>query len=748
MKKIRIIMSSILLAAVFATTVSPAYTYADTLMEPAAGPVEEGELTLDGSELFDEEDIDIIEPEIETEDIDDDIFNAVPEEATEVSSEARAFDMSFAKAGMPERPAVAYTAEITKIDTPEKSEYSFGRKPIYAALMTQLPQTLKVWHNDESKIINIIWKCEDDYNKELDEYRFVPDLEGYDLAKDVEVPEITVTFEKEEPRNLISWEEEKELGDYEDIDLPVEEEGDEGLNTGSLPSEYDGYYEGKMPALRDQNPYGTCWAHSTIACMELDLIHDKVVPTSINLSELQQVLFSVYKYKDPKGCRKDYAVIKKGGRKGGLNQGGMINTGTHQLENLIGAVTDKQVPYSKALSFKPQNRYLINKDVYQLDRAYFYNTEDRNGIKKAVLEHGGVQVHYWDSSLCYSYYGNCYYNPWKPETLYQKDPSMGGHAVTIVGWDDSFSRNNFWAGTPKGDGAWLIRNSWGGGWLTNYCREGYFWMSYYDKGLIYHGYGKGRAVAYDAQKAEYNKCYAYDGGVNYDTVKTVKSPATAKTTFKVTGGEAVKEVGFEVGNGNVDATITVKNTKTGKKAQGSVHCTRAGFYSVKLNKYLYVPKKATVELTIRYKSKSSNKVKVICEKKTGDANRQVNNVRFHTYCDKGFTLNGKKVKLDPRMKLYTVKKKEPVVKVKSVSLNKKTATVQKGNVLNLKATVLPKNATNKKVSWKSSKNKVATVSSKGAVRGKSPGKATITVTTKDGRKKASCTVTVTKKKKK
>lgn len=75
------------------------------------------------------------------------------------------------------------------------------------------------------------------------------------------------------------------------------------------------------------------------------------------------------------------------------------------------------------------------------------------------------------------------------------------HAVCLVGWDDNFSADNFTAlglPTPPGDGAWIMKNSWGS--VTD-CVEvaegsylqsgqvgvkkdgkstGYFYLSYYD----------------------------------------------------------------------------------------------------------------------------------------------------------------------------------------------------------------------------------------------------------------------------
>ena len=83
------------------------------------------------------------------------------------------------------------------------------------------------------------------------------------------------------------------------------------------------------------------------------------------------------------------------------------------------------------------------------------------------------------------------------------------------------------------------------------------------------------------------------------------------------------------------------------------------------------------------------------------------------------------------------------VPVSGVSLNKTSATVNVGATLQLTATVAPSNATNKAVTWTSSNNNIATVDANGKVTGKAVGSATIQVTTTDGKKTASCTVTVT-----
>lgn len=81
-------------------------------------------------------------------------------------------------------------------------------------------------------------------------------------------------------------------------------------------------------------------------------------------------------------------------------------------------------------------------------------------------------------------------------------------------------------------------------------------------------------------------------------------------------------------------------------------------------------------------------------------------------------------------------------KAKSVTLNYSEYTLQKGKSVTLKATVKPKNAKNKKITWSSSNKKVATVTSKGKVAGKKNGTAKITAKVSGTKLKAVCKVTV------
>lgn len=224
------------------------------------------------------------------------------------------------------------------------------------------------------------------------------------------------------------------------------------------------------------------------------------------------------------------------------------------------------------------------------------------------------------------------------------------------------------------------------------------------------------------------------------TLKASVSPSGAPETLSWKSSN--KKVAT-VKNGKVTAKKTGKTTITvttdsGKQATCKVKVTKKAVpKKVTLSKEklsLKLGSSATLQATVSPKGavqtlswKSSNK-KVATVKNGKVTAKKVGKAVITVK-----TKNGKKASCNVTVTPKTVK--QP----KKVKLNQKKLSLEIGSSAKLKATVSPKGA-EKKLSWKSSNKKIATVKN-GKVVAKKAGKATITVTTKNG-KKASCKVTV------
>ncbi|RDU22785.1 Ig-like domain-containing protein [Anaerosacchariphilus polymeriproducens] len=165
-------------------------------------------------------------------------------------------------------------------------------------------------------------------------------------------------------------------------------------------------------------------------------------------------------------------------------------------------------------------------------------------------------------------------------------------------------------------------------------------------------------------------------------------------------------------------------------------------------------KKAAIKLTNltpKYGSDSANSVTGI----KGET------VKVSVRCAKGKKLSAlyyykakapsKKTSIDLNKKMFPMPdydvvvaaKVRDTVKVSKIKLNKTKATIRKGKNFTLRTSIRPSNADNKGVTYKSSNQRVATVSQSGVITAKRYGTTTITVISKDGsRKRATCRITV------
>lgn len=183
-------------------------------------------------------------------------------------------------------------------------------------------------------------------------------------------------------------------------------------------------------------------------------------------------------------------------------------------------------------------------------------------------------------------------------------------------------------------------------------------------------------------------------------------------------------------------------------ADGKYDTTAGSTYEVKdvtaviTTKNVSVYPGKTAKINVKYSNTTPETTKVWASSNTKVATVDQNGVV------KGVKAGKAKITLtvqNPGDAQALVLSKDVTVKqyVTSIKLNAAKKTIYNGKAFTLKATVNPKNAANKAVTYKTSNKKIATVTAKGVVKGIKPGKATITVTAKDGSKKsAKCIVTV------
>ncbi len=155
-------------------------------------------------------------------------------------------------------------------------------------------------------------------------------------------------------------------------------------------------------------------------------------------------------------------------------------------------------------------------------------------------------------------------------------------------------------------------------------------------------------------------------------------------------------------------------------------------------------------LTLKKGKKKTLKFKVT---KKGSISKalayKTSNKKVVTVSKKGVVTAKKKGKATVTAYAKANKKKKVSIKVivgtpvSKIKLNKTKANLKVGKTVSLKATVSPKGASYKKVLWKTSNKKIATVSSTGKVKAKKKGTAKITATAADGSgKKATAKITV------
>ena len=475
-----------------------------------------------------------------------------------------------------------------------------------------------------------------------------------------------------------------------------------------IPAYYDLRREGRVTPMRNQGPNGSCWAFATYGSAESVLLPRE----NTDFSE--------------KNLRNTH------GYDWGPKDGGTCQVSAAYLSRWSGPIAERDEPYHPYDFYSPNGL----RPIKELEKAMYIpdvrNINDARVLKEAIMDYGAAYTTVNGSE----YYTNMY-------TMGHYNPGNGwsNHAVTIIGWDDNYSASNFKWGAP-GNGAWIVKNSWGDYWGT---QGGYYYVSYYD----YH-IAKSNCI-FVMKNKESNKSVWYHDYLGMTSNIGRGREGWFSNVFGPTNQNLeISEVGVFVPTNNVSYEVYV-NTNIGgnsgftervKVASGTFDF--AGYQTVKFRPQ-QIPRGAYFAPIIKFTTTGYSypipvETPIWGYSSRATASRGQSYISYDGYnwsdvtnqmantnvCVKAFT--------KPSGSSYV--EDQPInnnsKKVASITPSEDLINLTIGASQRINARVLPNDAANKNLSYASTNTYVASVSSDGEVRALREGSATITISATDG----------------
>ncbi len=305
----------------------------------------------------------------------------------------------------------------------------------------------------------------------------------------------------------------------------------------ALPDKYDPRPDGTVTPVRNQEQYGTCWAHALVGSLECSLIpYDPEV-------DLSEWYLAYTAYLNGKGNSFE-DLLENGGEYAYVS--GSLISGKGLVSESLMPYGDFEVLGDIAAYNDPcgGSEYLVTEALefpYDKDDIDYY--ENCSRIKEYLYNGNGLYFCYMEDNAFRDYDHASYHSP---EHL-SNDIEATFHAVTIVGWDDNFPKENFVEPASK-DGAWLAKNSWGD-WE---CDNGYFWISYDEVAHDLLGLSAVPAEYYDEVHS-----YELAGGSGYYFAEIDNPSGAMANLFTAAEDTFVTAVTFMSESDNDAYTITV-----------------------------------------------------------------------------------------------------------------------------------------------------------------------------------------------
>lgn len=319
------------------------------------------------------------------------------------------------------------------------------------------------------------------------------------------------------------------------------------LNKSLLPDSFDLRDENRVTSVKNQGKEGFCWSFASIASIESNILSNPELRAklgenpheTLDLSEVGIPWYICTSVDDE--LSPFYGDYYRDDSKG--SEGGNTGMTVAGLSSGFGVYPEELFPYSSwGSTYSEALRFYSD---YRL-KEFVILENDVDVIKTRVMDYGAVCTSY------NSFNTNYYYNDDNMQSYYDNGESLDPshinqtHVVVIVGWDDNYSKDNFNPQMrPENNGAWLCKNSWGEGKVSQAeGYEGYFWMSYETD-----VYEFSQFVVQSAD--EFDNIYQHQFSSTYSTEVT-----SAANIFTAQRDEVIKQICFS-NTISSDATIEI-----------------------------------------------------------------------------------------------------------------------------------------------------------------------------------------------
>ncbi|MCL2399997.1 MAG: lectin like domain-containing protein, partial [Defluviitaleaceae bacterium] len=229
-----------------------------------------------------------------------------------------------------------------------------------------------------------------------------------------------------------------------------------------FPAQYNLERNWQTP-VKDQGRTNLCWAYASIDAIEASTYKNTGTMMNFSVRHLAHATSShggnVAGFNRSPGAAGYPTMVMSYAMRGMLH--GMVLHVDDPMPNAPTGLAARPVAQTAAI---PAGYHVPSS--YQLTNLNMSQAVRNARIKQGVMEFGAVAI----VQRAPSGRGfNPIHNTWNSGS------TSTNHVVTVVGWDANFSGDLFNT-RPQGDGAWLVKNTWGDWWGDN----GYFWMSFYD----------------------------------------------------------------------------------------------------------------------------------------------------------------------------------------------------------------------------------------------------------------------------